>query len=274
MPHVPSDNWWNKDISAEPVDSNSDNYIAFINRSRQFLHADFGADPLYGIPYVVVPPEQPLLPITFTAYGDESDPGPYPIPSNAPVEGGANADGDRHVLVVREGECKLYELYRAFYNGKGWNADSGAVFDLRSNKLRPAGWTSADEAGLPILPGLARYEEVSAGKINHALRFTVQTAQRGYVLPAQHWASSSDLNAPPMGLRLRLKASYDISKFTGQSRVVLEALRKYGLIVADIGSSWFISGATDRRWNDDDLNQLKNVAGSSFEVVKVDKIYK
>jgi hypothetical protein len=274
-PLFPADNWWNKDISGEPVDANSDNYINFILQSRKNLHPDFGSNINYGIPYVVVPSDQPSVPITFTAYGDESDPGPYPIPPNAPIEGGASSNGDRHVLVVREGECKLYELYRAFYNGKGWNADSGAIWDLRSNKLRPAGWTSADAAGLPILAGLVRYEEVSAGKINHALRFTVQTTQRATILPATHWASSNrDANAPPMGLRLRLKASYDINKFTGQSRVVLEALKRYGMIVADNGSSWFITGASDSRWNDNDLNQLKGVPGSAFEVVKVEKISK
>ncbi|NNJ13252.1 hypothetical protein EKD04_023280 [Chloroflexales bacterium ZM16-3] len=265
-PVFPADNAWNQDISAFPVDPGSDAYIASINAGgSQFLHADFGENQSYGIPFVVVPPSQPLVQISFVEYGDESDPGPYPVPLSAPVEGGG---GDSHVLVLRQGECKLYELYHASQVGAGWEASSGAVWNLRSNALRPAGWTSADAAGLPILPGLARYDEVAAGAIRHALRFTVWRSQRGYILPATHFASStSDPAFPPMGLRLRLKASYDISGFTGQSRVILEALRRYGMIVADNGSSWYISGATDPGWVDDDLNQLKGVPGSAFEVV-------
>ncbi|HEU5089092.1 MAG TPA: hypothetical protein VFT99_16665, partial [Roseiflexaceae bacterium] len=208
---------------------------------------------------------QPLVPITFTDYGDESDPGPYPIPPNAPIEAG----GDRHVLVLQQGACKLFELYQANPNGSGWDAASGAVFDLRSNALRPDGWTSADAAGLPILPGLARYDEVNSGRITHALRFTVYRSQRAYIHPATHQAGATDDPAyPPMGLRLRLKSSYDISGFHGQARVILEALRTYGMIVADNGSSWFISGARDPRWNDDDLEQLKTVPGSAFEVLQ------
>jgi hypothetical protein len=208
------------------------------------------------------------VPINFTAYGDESDPGPYPVPLTAPIEGGAGSDGDRHVLAVRQGECKLYELYRAFPRAGYWDADSGAVWDLNSNARRPDYWTSADAAGLPILPGLVRYDEVAAGRIDHALRFTSWRTQRAFIYPATHFASSStDPNMPPMGLRLRLKASYDIAGFTGQSRVVLEALKKYGMIVADNGSSWFITGAADPRWNDTDLNQLKTVPSSAFEVV-------
>ncbi len=262
----PSDNAWNQDVSTLPVDSRSANYIASINAGGATrLHPDFGSDPSYGIPFVVVPASQPLVPITFVEYADESDPGPYPIPANAPVEGG----GDRHVLVVRQNECKLYELYHAAFTGPGWNAGSGAVWNLRSNALRPAGWTSADAAGLPILPGLARYDEVNAGEIRHALRFTVWRSQNGYILPATHAAGATDdPNYPPMGLRLRLKANYDISGFTGHARVILTALKKYGMIVADNGSSWFISGATDSRWNDDDLNQLKSVPGNVFEVVQ------
>ncbi|MCC6802262.1 MAG: hypothetical protein IT319_05210, partial [Anaerolineae bacterium] len=226
--------------------------------------ADFGENPDYGIPYVVVPEDQPLVPITFTEYGDESDPGPYPIPPNAPVEAG----GDQHVLVIQQGGCKLYELYHAEYSGAGWDAGSGAVFNLLSNALRPETWTSADAAGLPILSGLVRYDEVAAGEINHALRFTVSETQRAYIHPATHWASSNDdPDLPPMGLRFRLRADYDISEFTGMSRTILEALRSYGMIVADNGTSWFISGATDPRWDDDDLNQLKTVPGAAFEVV-------
>ncbi|MGQ0602005.1 MAG: hypothetical protein ACT4QE_09960 [Anaerolineales bacterium] len=269
-PMFPADNAWNRDISNEPVDPNSDNFIAYISQTRTMLHPDFGEPAEYGIPFVVVPQSQPLVPITFTAYGNESDPGPYPIPLNAPVEGGSNSTGDRHVLVLRQGECKLYEMYRAFPNGAGWNAASGAIWNLNSNALRPFGWTSADAAGLPILPGLVRYDEVAAGAIRHALRFTVEETRRAYVLPATHFASDiTDLNAPPMGLRLRLKASYNLGTFTGQSRVILEALKRYGMMVADNGSSWFISGATDSRWDDDDLRQIKSVPGSAFEVVKI-----
>jgi hypothetical protein len=262
----PSDNAWNQDVSALPVDSRSANYIASINAGgKTLLHPDFGSDPTYGIPFMVVPASQPLVPINFVEYGSESDPGPYPIPASAPVEAGS----DNHVLVVRQNECKLYELYHAAFTGPGWDAGSGAVWDLRSNALRPAGWTSADAAGLPILPGLARYDELAAGEIRHALRFTVWRSQRGYILPATHAAgATNDPNYPPMGLRLRLKASYDISGFTGHARVILTALKTYGMIVADNGSSWFISGATDPRWNDTDLSQLKSVPGTAFEAVQ------
>lgn len=265
----PSNNAWNTDISNYPVHPNSANFIASINAGgRTKLHPDWGGDGEYGIPYIVVPANQPMVNVTWTAYGDESDPGPYPIPLNAPIEGGASSDGDRHVLAVRQGECVLYELYRAFPGGNSWNADSGARWPLNSNATRPLGWTSADAAGLPILPGLVRYDEVAAGQINHALRFTVWRSQRGYILPATHFASSyTDPNLPPMGLRLRIRASFDISGYTGQTRVVLEALKKYGMINADNGSSWFITGAADPRWDDEDLQQLKNVPSSAFEVV-------
>ncbi len=266
----PADNPWNTDISGYPVRSDSVAYMNKIsaiagNNSQRYLHADFGGNGEYGIPYMVVPQNQAMAPITFTAYGDESDPGPYPIPQNAPVEGG----GDRHVLVVQQGTCKLYELYAAFANGTGWNAESGAVWNLTSNALRPAGWTSADAAGLPILAGLVRYDEVAAGEINHALRFTVrQTLRGGYILPATHWASSSsDAGLPPMGLRLRLRADFDTSGYSGQSLVILEALKKYGMIIADNGSNLFITGASDPRWDDEDLNQLKTVPQTAFEVV-------
>jgi hypothetical protein len=227
------------------------------------MHPDFGSDPSYGIPYVVVPASQPRVPITFTDYGDESDPGPYPIPLNAPVEAG----GDAHVLVA-SGDCHLYELYGAARSGGGWSAASGAVFDLRSNGLRPDGWTSADAAGLPILPGLVRRDEVAAGHIDHALRFTVSRTQRGYIHPATHQAGdTSDPNVPPMGARFRLKASFDISGYQGAARVILECLRTYGMFVADNGSNWFLSGTSDPGWNDDDLNQLKSIPGSAFEAV-------
>ena len=267
----PADNLWNRDISNDPVDPNSASYIASINLGATYLHADFGSPADYGIPYAVVPGTQPKVPVTFNEYGDESDPGPYPIPPTAPVEAGS----DRHVLVLDSGSCILYELYHATKDSgdAGWTAGSGAIFDLSSNALRPAGWTSCDEAGLPILPGLVRYDEVAAGAIRHAVRFTVWRTQRAWVHPATHYGTSSNANDPPMGTRLRLKASFDISGYTGQARVVLQALKTYGMLVADTGTSWFITGATDPRWNDTDLNQLKTVPGSAFEVVQLGTIY-
>jgi len=269
-PVFPAADAWNRDVSGDPVDPRSDAYLRSIG-TGDTLHPDFGSGRYgdYGIPFAVVPADQPAVPIRFTAYGDESDPGPYPVPPGAHVEGGSGADGDRHVLVVRQGECKLYELYRAFKRGSGWDAESGAVYDLRDPKARPAGWTSADAAGLPILPGLARADEASAGAIRHALRFTVSRTQAAYVAPARHYASdSTDEDLPPMGLRLRLKASFDRSAYRGQARAVLDALATYGMIVADNGSDWFISGAADPAWDDDDIDQLKRVPGSAFEVVR------
>lgn len=258
----PADNPWNADVSALPVHPRSAAFIDSIGASG-FLHADFGSNQEYGIPFVVARGQAPV-PITYTDYGDESDPGPFPIPLNAPVEAGS----DRHVLALDASNCVLYELFNAARSGDGWAASSGARWPLDTNRLRPEGWTSADAAGLPILPGLVRADEVAAGAIHHALRFTVARTQRAYIHPATHFASSStDPNRPPMGLRLRLKAGYDISRFRGQARVVLEALRRYGMIVADNGSNWFISGATDPAWDDDDLNQLKTVPGSAFEAV-------
>jgi hypothetical protein len=265
-PVFPADNAWNRDVSSLPVDANSANYVATIGAlgGNQKLHADFGGAGAYGIPYITVPGTQPLVPVDFVAYGDESDPGPYPIPLRAPIEGGS----DRHVLAVDRDHCKLYELYAAQPQADHWQADSGAVFDLRSDALRPDTWTSADAAGLPIFAGLVRYDEVAAGHIDHALRFTVARTQRGFVHPATHEASSStDPNLPPMGLRLRLAASFDLSGYHGEARVVLDALKRYGMIVADNGSNWFITGAADPRWDDTDLNQLKTVPGSAFEVV-------
>jgi hypothetical protein len=227
-----------------------------------------GSDPTFGIPFVVVPPAQPFVPITFDEFGSQSDPGPYPIPANAPNEGG----GDRHVLVVHSGPCILYELYHATKNPAPdpvWTAGSGAKFDLGSNALRPDGWTSADAAGLPIFPGLVRYDEVVAGFIAHAVRFTTVRTQRAYINPATHQAGgTTDPAFPPMGLRVRLKSDFNLSGFTGHSRVILNALKKYGMILADNGSSWFISGARDPRWNDTDLNQLRTVPGSAFEAVE------
>jgi len=268
-PVFPAENAWNQDISQAPPHANSAAIISSIQSTGGTrLHPDFGENPDYGIPFVVVPGGQPLVPITYTAYGDESDPGPFPVPLDAPVEGGADSDGDRHVLVVRAETCDLFELYRAFRSGSGWRADSGARFDLRSGALRPLGWTSADAAGLPILPGLVRFEEVAAGEIRHAVRVTFSRTRRGYVLPATHFASSSDsVDLPPMGARLRLSASFDTSRLTGQARVIAVAMQRYGLIVADNGSNWFFQGAPSAGWNDDDLNQLKSISGSNFEVV-------
>jgi len=263
----PADNPWNRDISNDPLDPNSSNYIAHMNGATKFLHPDFGSNLTYGIPFVVVPGTQPKVPVVF-AYADESDPGPYPIPPDAPIEGGAGSSGDRHVLVLDSGSCLLYETFDSHYVGPGWSCGSGAIFDLKSNALRPDYWTSADAAGLPMLPGLVRYDEVVAGEINHAIRFTVQSTQRAFIHPATHYASSNtDPDAPPMGLKVRLKAGYDISPFTGAAKVILTAMKKYGMILADNGSDWFFTGATDARWNDTDLNQLKTVPGNAFEAV-------
>ena len=270
-PVFPASDPINQDISRAPVDPNSARYIASIGASGH-LHPDFGTDPSYGIPYTVVGPHQPRVPIHFTAYGDQSDPGPYPVPPNAPVEG-AGQPGDQHVLVVQNGTCRLFELYDAQRVRAGWDAASGAVFNLRSTKLRPDDWTSADAAGLPIYPLLVRYDDVRTGAIDHALRFTVDRTQAGYIHPATHFASSSsDPDLPPMGLRLRLKASFDISHFNGAARVILTALKRYGMIVADNGSSWYLTGAPDPRWNDDNVNELKAVPGSAFQAVETGPI--
>jgi hypothetical protein len=270
-PIFPANNPLNQDISHAPLDPNSTGYITSIGVGG-FLHPDFGTNPGYGIPYTVVGPHQPKVPIKFTAYGEESDRGPYPIPPNAPVEGAGEA-GDRHVLVLQQGSCKLYELYDAQRAGAGWEAESGAVFNLRSNALRPDGWTSADAAGLPIMPLLVRYDEVRAGHIDHALRMTVERTQKGFIHPATHYASNSaDPALPPMGLRLRLNAGFSLSAYHGQALVILRALKRYGLIVADNGSNWYITGAPDRRWNDADLDQLKRVPGSAFQAVRTGPI--
>jgi hypothetical protein len=271
----PPDNPWNHDISKQPVDPNSANLIASIGPDKP-LHPDFGtvwAGAPNGIPYVVVPGKQPKLPVKFH-YADESDPGPYPVPPYAPIEGGPNGKGDRHVLVIDRGHWKLYELFAAFRQGRGWKASSGAVFDLSSNKLRPAGWTSADAAGLPIFPGLVRYDEAVEHKaIRHALRFTCVKTRRGYVSPARHFASKlTDPNLPPMGMRVRLKAGYDLTRFPAEAQVILKALKKYGMFVADNGGDWFLSGAPDKRWDDDKLSTLKRVKGRDFEVVKMGQV--
>ncbi len=274
----PADNPWNEDVSGQPVDPNSNNLIAGIGLNTG-LHPDFvtvWAGAPNGIPYVVVTGTQTKVPITFTDYGDESDPGPYPVPTSAPIEGGASGTGDRHVIVIDRDNWKLYELFNAFpvNGGASWRASCGAVFDLNSNALRPAGWTSADAAGLPIFPGLVRYDEVFEQKeITHALRFTAQSTRRAYVHPARHFASNStNPNLPPMGMRVRLKASFNINGFSPAMQVILRALKKYGMILADNGSSWYVSGAPDSRWNDDELNSLKTIKGSDFEVVRMGTI--
>lgn len=260
----PPDNPWNWDVSRHKVHPNSDNYVKSIGADKPF-HPDFGT--VYGIPYVVVTGKQKRVKVEFE-YADESDPGPYPIPDDAPIEGGPDADGDRHILVLDKDNQKLYEIFHAFKTKDGWKAGSGAIFDLKSNKLRPDGWTSADAAGLPIYPGLVRYDEVKAGEIRHALRFTIRRTQKAYLFPATHYASrDTDPNLPPMGLRFRLKASFNISKFSKNNQVILRALQVYGMMVADNGSDWYVSGAPDKRWNDDELNALKKLKGSDFEAV-------
>ena len=276
-----SDSLWNKDISASPVDPNSDAIINFIGSSVG-MHADFGSGQYQGsnigIPFSVVSGTQAPVGITFTAYGSESDPGPMPVPGNAPIEGDPNpGNGDRHVLVLDNSNCFLYELFSAVPNGNGsWNAASAAVWDLLSdgNTQRPWTWTSADAAGLPIFPGLVRYDEVAAGQIQHAIRVTLQDSRAAVVLPATHWAANStSVNAPPMGMRMRLKANYNISGFSPQVQVILSAMKKYGLIMADNGSSMYISGAPDSRWDNDALHDLGQVPASAFEVVKMDTVY-
>ncbi|HVP52963.1 MAG TPA: hypothetical protein VMT05_12670 [Terriglobales bacterium] len=275
----PADNAWNQDISAAPVDPNSAAIINLIGPSIG-LHPDFGSG-LYngsdmGIPYVVVGSSQSPVKINFTAYGDESDPGPMPVPATAPIEGDPNpGNGDRHVLVLDNGNCWLFELYSAYPNADGsWNVGSAAVWDLLNDEQRPWTWTSADAAGLPIFPGLARYDEVASGQIRHALRFTLSQSRAAFVPPASHWAAnSSNQAAAPMGMRLRLKASYNISGFSPANQVILTSLKKYGMIMADNGSSMYISGAPDPNWNNDDLHNLGQVTASAFEVVQMNPIY-
>ncbi len=272
-PSLPTEAVWNQDISKAPRDPRSSAYIAYINsHGGDHLHPDFGSPRAYGFPYSVVASGQQPLPVNYTAYGDESDPGPFPVPAMAPVEGGNGSDGDRHVLVVDRSACKLYELYGAFYVANPrphWNADSGTEWDLRSAARRPEGWTSADAAGLPIFSGLVRYDEVAAGRVEHAIRVTFESTRDAWVHPASHCAGdTSNPSAPPMGLRLRLKAGYALGRFSGAARTIALAMKRYGLIVADNGSNWFFSGTSDKRWNDDDLSQLKQLPGSAFEVVK------
>ncbi len=269
-PVFPADNPWNQRVDRLPVAKDSARLVASIGAGSP-VHPDFGT--VYngapnGIPFVVVSGHTRRVPVSFQ-YGDESDRGPYPIPRNAPIEGGRNSSGDRHVIVVDSATCTDYELFAAYPHRGGayWTAGSGAIFKLRSNHLRPAGWTSADAAGLPILPGLARYDEVARGSIDHALRFTAPCTAPRYVYPARHEASTCSGFYPPMGLRVRLKAGVNISGLPFQARVVAQALKTYGMILADNGSPWYISGAPNSRWNDDALHQLDQLSGRDFEVV-------
>jgi hypothetical protein len=268
----PSDNVWNAPVDNLPVDSHSNAYLASIGTATG-LHPDFGSglynnEPI-GIPYNVVPGNQPVVSVTFD-YDSQSDHGLYPIPPIPLIEGGPNSTGDRHILIVDKDNCKLYELFSAYpKNAESWQAGSGAIWNLASNLLRPDTWTSADAAGLPILPGLVRYDEVAAGKISHALRFTANITQMKHVWPARHDASShTETNRPPMGQRFRLKANFNITGFSHDVQVILQAMKTYGIILADNGSDWYISGAPDERWNNDDLvNNLKKVHGADFEAV-------
>jgi hypothetical protein len=272
-PVFPQSNPWNQRVDKLPVHPNSDAIVRSIGPDDT-MHADFGSGlweggPI-GIPFVTVGGGQPKVPVSFD-YADESDRGPYPLPPGAPIEGGRGADGDRHVIVVDRSRCRLYELFGAYPQAGGarWTAGSGAIWNLRSNRLRPRGWTSADAAGLPILPGLARYAEVKRGRIDHALRFTASQTRRAFVYPARHFASDlTDPDLPAMGQRLRLRRGYDISPFPRQARIVLTALKRYGMILADNGSSWYVSGAPDPRWSNDQLHTLHQVPGSAFEVVQ------
>jgi hypothetical protein len=270
-PMFPADSHWHAKVAGLPVLANSTAMVATVGTDAA-LKADFGSGtwdggPI-GIPYVVVPGTQPKVRVSFD-YDDESDPGPYPIPANPPIEGGPDADGDRHVLIVDKGTCRLYELYDAHPAGGGrWTAGSGAIWDLRSHALRPAGWTSADAAGLPILPGLVRYDEVAAGKVEHAIRMTVPVSRTSYVWPARHQAgSTSAADAPPMGQRFRLKASVRESDFPASVRPIIRALKVYGAINADNGSAWFMSGVPDPRWDDDALQALRRLRGRDFEAI-------
>ena len=267
----PANNIWNTPIDRLPVDPNSTAYINTIGADKPLV-SDFGSGTFkggpIGIPFVVVRGSQPKVPLSFQ-YADESDPGPYPIPPDAPIEGGPQSKGDRHVLVLDRDNCVLYEVFSSYPQSDGsWKAGSGAIFKLNSNSLRHDTWTSSDAAGLPIVPGLVRYDEVAAGEIRHAIRFTVPQTRRAYVWPGRHFASSlTGSQYPPMGARFRLKASFDISSFSPDNQVILRALKKYGMMLADNGSSWFISGAPDDHWDNDRLRDLKRVHGSDFEAI-------
>jgi hypothetical protein len=268
----PADNIWNTPIDQLPVSPNSSTYVNTIGATTG-VHADFGSGlwdggPI-GIPFITVPGTQTKYPVSFD-YADESDPGPYAVPLNAPIEGGSASTGDRHAISIDVDHCILYELYAAFPQAASWQAGSGAIYNLLSNNLRVATWTSADAAGLPIFPGLVRYDEIAAGEIRHALRFTVPQTQKAYVWPARHYASSlTGAQYPPMGVRFRLRADFDISSFSPANQIILKALKKYGMMIADNGSSWYLSGAPDSRWNNDELHDLGRIHGSDFQVVDV-----
>jgi hypothetical protein len=270
----PANNPWNTDISRYPVDPLSSKYVAALPGN---LHPDFGSNPHWGFPFEIVPSTQKRVPVHFH-YRAQSDPGPYPIPRNAQIEGGRHSSGDRHVLVLQRETCKLYEMFDAYpiAGGESWRAGSGAIFPLDTNKLRPNGWTSADAAGLPIIPALVKCAEVKAGAINHALQVTFNETQEGYIHPATHYASNSRArDLPPMGLRFRMKASYDISHMTGQAYVIAVAMKRYGMFVAQNGSNWYFAGEGGRAsscWHDADLDQLKSVPNTAFEVVKTGRI--
>jgi hypothetical protein len=272
-PSLPNEATWNQDISHAPVAANSAATIAYIDsHGGDHLHPDFGSPRTYGFPYAIVGAGQPELPIHYAAYGEESDRGPFPIPAGAPVEGGQHSDGDRHVIVVDRSSCMLYELYRGFVQRSGeprWNADSGVKWDLRSTALRPDSWTSADAAGLPIFPGLVRYDETASGQLDHAIRVTFDSTRNAWVHPASHCAGDTvSPNAPAMGTRLRLKPGYGLGHFSGAARTIAQAMKHYGMIVADNGSNWYFSGSSDRRWDDENLNRLKAIPGSAFQVVR------
>ncbi len=269
-PLFPASSVWNKRVDKLPVASDSQAIISSIGLDTG-LHPDFGTvwdGHPNGIPYTIANKQTKRFRVSFD-YASESDKGPYPIPANVKIEAGS----DHHALIVERDSCRLYELYALQKTSSGWHAGSGAIWNLRSNKLRPAGWTSADAAGLSMLPGLARYDEVARGHIDHALRFTVESTRRAYIYPARHFASDqTDPNLPPMGLRVRLRAGFDTSGYPRQVRVILTALKRYGMIVADNGSNWYISGAPDRRWNDDALHAIGGVTGANFEVVDTSKL--
>jgi hypothetical protein len=269
-PVFPSDNAWNRDVSSEPVDPRSADYLAFMGASTLYLQPDFGGP--YGQPFVVVPADQPRVPVAFL-YASQSEPGPYPFPRDVPIQ----ANEDRHATVLVRDECRIYETYNTYASGSGFHADSGAIFDLLSGAPRPDGWTSATAAGLPILPGLARYDEaVGQGEIRHALAFVAGGTAHAYVAPATHSSGSTNATyAPPMGLRVRLRADYDLSPFNGASLVILRALQKYGMFVTDSagGQFWSVAGAQDARWSVSDLDQLKDVPASAFEVVQLGAVH-
>jgi hypothetical protein len=272
----PADSLWNTDISSAPVDPKSTAIINFIGGTTG-IHADFGAGQFQGstigIPYLIVGASQPPVTVTFNQFGSESDPGPMPIPVTAPIEGFPNP-GDQHVLVLDNSNCFLYELYASAVSGNSWTAGSSAIWDLLSNEQRPYTWTSADAAGLPIFPGLVRYDEVSAGQVQHAFRFTLRNSSADFTPPASHMASTSgNASAAPMGMRMRLKSSFDVSGFSAANQVILNALKRYGMIMADNGSNMFLSGAPDDRWDNNDLHNLGMVTASDFEVIQMSPLY-